>query len=107
MKDPGCAKDFLKSTHMEGLEQRKFFADLMEYGCGKVLDGLYYVTILEVQTIDKTAVDRVHLINMFRPDDVQDGWVPAFLVTSSTEFQSEEEMLRLLKTETDVFHTRK
>jgi len=34
MKDEGCAKDFVKSEAMEGLEKRKYIAELITYGCG-------------------------------------------------------------------------
>ena len=50
MKDEGCAKDLVKSETMEGLEKRKYTADLITYGCGIQLQGFYVAQALDSRT---------------------------------------------------------
>jgi hypothetical protein len=48
-KDEGCAKDMAKAVLMEGLEQRKFLADLFVYGCVYIVDGTHRANITAVR----------------------------------------------------------
>jgi hypothetical protein len=41
MKDEGCAKDYMNSATLEGLEKRKYIAELVTYGCAIQLRGFY------------------------------------------------------------------
>ena len=43
IKDVGCAKDYAKARHAEGIERRKMLADLFEYGCIELLRLVYAV----------------------------------------------------------------
>lgn len=59
MKDVGCAKDFVKSEAMEGLEKRKYIAGLITYGCGVQLRGFYIAQALESKTFTAGATTMV------------------------------------------------
>ena len=48
-KDDGCAKDLVKAAGMEGLAQRKFLADLLAYGCVRVVPGMTLIHVFDLR----------------------------------------------------------
>ena len=78
--DEGCARDFVKALKLDGLEQRKYLADLFRYGCVEQLEGPYYANILRLAQVgdgaEKIEMRKVHLINTSTAK-VADGWILA------------------------------
>jgi hypothetical protein len=76
-KDEGCAKDLAKVPRMEGLEQRKFLADLFAYGCVRLSPGEHLVNILGLREVGegdkKIQVSHVKLFSK-TTTEVIDGW---------------------------------
>jgi hypothetical protein len=92
LKDEACSKDYAKSLNMEGLEKRKYIADLITYGCAIALRGVYRTSALEtieIKTGEKITKFR-HVFLTLLPgvsDEAygkgadatrtREGWAPA------------------------------
>jgi hypothetical protein len=77
-KDEGCAKDLAKASRMEGLEQRKFLADLFIYGCVRFSPGPHLVQILALREFGegdkKVHVSRVEMLSS-KTNETLYGWI--------------------------------
>ena len=81
-KDEGCAKDLAKLPNMVGLEQRKFLADLLTYGCVRLspCKGMHFVNWLGAREFGegskKVRVSQVKLLSFACGGaTIGDGWV--------------------------------
>jgi hypothetical protein len=92
LKDSGCARDYVKSQTMEGVEKRKFLAEMISYGCGAPVLGVYAATVKEPisLTFEKKTIRFLHVF-LIKDDGLsfgllgqdgskatatQEGWMP-------------------------------
>ena len=65
-KDPGCARDFVKASLMDGVEQRKALAELVTFGCTERIEGIYRTFPQDTKTVTvndrPVLVRQVHLV---------------------------------------------
>lgn len=107
IKDEGCAKDHVKALSMEGIQQRKAFADLLLYHCaeklGAELWGPYRGLLVETKTFtagDKQFVmARVRMVPFTKSDEsgvpflpigpnAKEGWVLRSLLFSKQQIEA-------------------
>jgi hypothetical protein len=100
-KDEGCAKDLVKASHLEGLELRKYLAELLTYGCVVQLDGVYEARVIGMrQFVDgtqKVGMKHVALLGFGEKrltEPIREGWVSAKAVISQAQLEKEVEAKR-------------
>src|SRR4051794_21902164 len=54
-KDEACARDFAKMVDLEGLAQRKYFAELLAFECVKPYEGVYYLNVTAIKSYQATS----------------------------------------------------
>ena len=79
-RDEGCVRDLAKAVRMDGLEQRKYLADLFVFGCVQRLSGSFRANILDFRKYGEgqgaVPVRKVYLINLVTAEEKR-GWVIA------------------------------
>lgn len=79
-KDEGCMRDLAKGTRMDGLEQRKYIADLFIFGCVQRLEGVFSASITQFRDFgtgsDAVPARRVFLVDQATAKDYT-GWILA------------------------------
>jgi hypothetical protein len=79
-RDEGCVRDLAKAVRMDGLEQRKYLADLFVFGCVQRLSGSFRANILDFRKYGDgqgaVPVRKVYLINSVTAEE-KGGWVIA------------------------------
>ena len=69
----GCIGDFVKMKSLEGVAQRKLFADLMQFGCVVTLKGIYFVPTLRGANIirgGQTFIKTMPLVAVAKMEQV-------------------------------------
>ena len=97
LKDEGCAKDYAKSLGLEGIAQRKMFAELVQFGCAQKLTGFFLVRIEKIQFLSDPprSFAQVYMVNGKNMKEYR-GWVLNSAITTGAEMAREYQ--RLVKT---------
>jgi hypothetical protein len=102
-KDEGCLADYLATTSLTGVLLRKKLTELVEYGCGFVVDSPQGVLVLDgskktfgvgakkVAAVHVIVLDEAILLGQGRsPHALEDGWVLASGVVRGPVLEVEE-----------------
>jgi hypothetical protein len=98
-KDEACVRDYAKSLKMDGLELRKYLAELVTYGCIRKAEGTYLAKILNVKRIgegkDAIQIRQVRLMLADSPkaldprERIIEVWVLANQLTTLSALKSQ------------------
>jgi hypothetical protein len=59
--DFGCAEDYVKALNASGVQKRKMSADLLAFGCVRVMKGLFHITPHDRKPAGETSVINASL----------------------------------------------
>ncbi len=76
LADLDCALEYLSALQLRGLERRKMFSELVQYGCVATLPWVYFVRLEETRTV--TVGDQSFILHRVFAiiDDAVIGFMP-------------------------------
>ena len=101
-RDEGCGRDLAKAGRMDGIEKRKYLADLFIYGCVERLTGGFLAKLLAFRNYGEgdnaVQIRKVLLIPTAIGDKPREGWVLESATFTAEDVRKVLEAIELLKT---------